>query len=242
MRLLMSDRIELPLMFSWWRPVVVLPGNLCGQGDSAALRYCLAHEWSHVERRDAWRWHLATRRSVLLLLSTALLVAAAATAALSGLPGRRPRGRASERSRGLRGIPRRSGPAPARRACLCRSRNRRSAFQPVPENRHVAAKPGTPRTTLSLDLESRHHSRRPDSSWRGRVPPIGCQSAGRRQEGAACQGSTEGRRQEGRGEKRGRQEGRGAALHRSGVRQGHRQGHSRRDRDGAAARCSAIPS
>jgi beta-lactamase regulating signal transducer with metallopeptidase domain len=55
-----SDRIELPLTFSGWRPVVVLPGDLCREGDSPALRYCLAHEWSHVEQRDAWRWYLAT--------------------------------------------------------------------------------------------------------------------------------------------------------------------------------------
>jgi protocatechuate 3,4-dioxygenase beta subunit len=59
-RLLASDRIELPLMFAGWRPVIVLPGALCRSGDGPALRYCLAHEWSHVERRDAWRWYLAT--------------------------------------------------------------------------------------------------------------------------------------------------------------------------------------
>jgi beta-lactamase regulating signal transducer with metallopeptidase domain len=59
-RLLASDRIELPLTFSGWRPVIVLPGSLCKEGDSPALQYCLAHEWSHVERHDAWRWYLAT--------------------------------------------------------------------------------------------------------------------------------------------------------------------------------------
>jgi uncharacterized GH25 family protein len=58
-RLLASDRIALPLMFAAWRPVVLLPGALCRSGDRDALRYCLAHEWSHVERRDAWRWYLA---------------------------------------------------------------------------------------------------------------------------------------------------------------------------------------
>lgn len=59
-RLLASDRIELPLMFAAWRPVVLLPGALCRGSDREALAYCLAHEWSHVERRDAWRWYLAS--------------------------------------------------------------------------------------------------------------------------------------------------------------------------------------
>jgi uncharacterized GH25 family protein len=59
-RLLMSDRLELPVMSGWWRPAILLPANLCRGGDPAALRYCLAHEWSHVERRDVWTWHLAT--------------------------------------------------------------------------------------------------------------------------------------------------------------------------------------
>jgi beta-lactamase regulating signal transducer with metallopeptidase domain/protocatechuate 3,4-dioxygenase beta subunit len=59
-RLVVSDRIELPLTYSSWRPVIVLPGSLCRSEDAAALRYCLAHEWSHVERRDAWSWYLAT--------------------------------------------------------------------------------------------------------------------------------------------------------------------------------------
>jgi beta-lactamase regulating signal transducer with metallopeptidase domain len=59
-RLLASDRLELPIMFGWRRPVIILPGALCRGDDIAALRYCLAHEWSHIERRDIVRWHLAT--------------------------------------------------------------------------------------------------------------------------------------------------------------------------------------
>ncbi|HEY7157844.1 MAG TPA: M56 family metallopeptidase, partial [Gemmataceae bacterium] len=59
-RLLVSDRLELPLMFGWRWPVIVLPAALCGSGNRAGLRYCLAHEWSHVERRDIVSWHLAT--------------------------------------------------------------------------------------------------------------------------------------------------------------------------------------
>jgi beta-lactamase regulating signal transducer with metallopeptidase domain/uncharacterized GH25 family protein len=59
-RLWASDRLALPLTYSCWRPVIVLPGSLCRGSDLAGLRYCLAHEWSHVERRDAWSWYLAT--------------------------------------------------------------------------------------------------------------------------------------------------------------------------------------
>jgi protocatechuate 3,4-dioxygenase beta subunit len=59
-RLWVSDRLELPIMFGWRRPVIILPDALCREGDRAALRYCLAHEWSHVERRDIAGWHLAT--------------------------------------------------------------------------------------------------------------------------------------------------------------------------------------
>lgn len=57
--LLESDRIALPLTYTWTRPVVLLPTTLCAGGGAAALRYALAHEWSHVERRDAWAWNLA---------------------------------------------------------------------------------------------------------------------------------------------------------------------------------------
>jgi protocatechuate 3,4-dioxygenase beta subunit len=59
-RLLASRRLDLPLTFGWRRPVILLPEGLCRDGDEAALRYCLAHEWSHVERRDACAWYLAT--------------------------------------------------------------------------------------------------------------------------------------------------------------------------------------
>jgi hypothetical protein len=58
-RLLASDRLDLPIMFGWRRPVIVLPAALCRPADTAALRYALAHEWSHVEQRDMVRWHLA---------------------------------------------------------------------------------------------------------------------------------------------------------------------------------------
>jgi hypothetical protein len=59
-RLLASDRIALPFTYTWSTPVILLSADLCTPGDAAALRYALAHEWSHVERRDAWAWNLAT--------------------------------------------------------------------------------------------------------------------------------------------------------------------------------------
>ncbi len=59
-RVLASDAVELALVCPGWRPTILLPGELCRGGDAAALRYCLAHEWSHVERGDVWRWQLAT--------------------------------------------------------------------------------------------------------------------------------------------------------------------------------------
>jgi beta-lactamase regulating signal transducer with metallopeptidase domain/uncharacterized GH25 family protein len=65
-RLLVSDRVESPLALAGWRPVIVLPAGLCRGGDAEALRYCLAHEWSHVERGDAWDWYLATLAQAVL--------------------------------------------------------------------------------------------------------------------------------------------------------------------------------
>ncbi len=58
--MLESDSVKLPFTFTWIRPVIVLPSALCDEGDSRELRYCLAHEWSHIEHRDARAWNLAT--------------------------------------------------------------------------------------------------------------------------------------------------------------------------------------
>ncbi len=65
-RLLESDRIDFPFTYTWVRPVILLPSALGADGDEKALRYCLAHEWSHVERRDAWTWNLAVLAGALL--------------------------------------------------------------------------------------------------------------------------------------------------------------------------------
>jgi hypothetical protein len=65
-RVLQSDRIDLPFTFTWISPVILLPSTLAAAGDEEALDYCLAHEWSHVERRDARAWNLAALAGVVL--------------------------------------------------------------------------------------------------------------------------------------------------------------------------------
>ena len=64
--LLESDRIALPFTYTWVRPVILLPTTLCDGREPGALRYVLAHEWSHVERRDAWAWNLACLAGLVL--------------------------------------------------------------------------------------------------------------------------------------------------------------------------------
>jgi beta-lactamase regulating signal transducer with metallopeptidase domain len=41
----------------WPRPVIVLPKNLCD--DEQAVRWALAHEWTHIEQRDFRAWFVA---------------------------------------------------------------------------------------------------------------------------------------------------------------------------------------
>jgi len=55
-RLLVSTEITTPLTFGWWRPVVVIPLSVA-TGGGQSLRYCLAHEWSHIERADILAFH-----------------------------------------------------------------------------------------------------------------------------------------------------------------------------------------
>ena len=57
--LLVSNQIEHPFT-SWWHcPAIVLPTRLTNLENSDVLKWCLAHEWSHVDNGDLWRWHLA---------------------------------------------------------------------------------------------------------------------------------------------------------------------------------------
>jgi Zn-dependent protease with chaperone function len=56
-RLLDTDRVALPFTYTWGRPTIVLPRALTDGDDAQALRYVLAHEWSHIERRDVRAWN-----------------------------------------------------------------------------------------------------------------------------------------------------------------------------------------
>lgn len=51
-RLLVSHHVRSPVMWGLWRPTIVIPAALATEANSAQLRWCLAHEWSHVLRRD----------------------------------------------------------------------------------------------------------------------------------------------------------------------------------------------
>ncbi len=64
--LLESDRIASPFTYTWRRPVILLPRPLCDGSEPGALRYVLAHEWAHVEGRDAWTWNLACLAGLVL--------------------------------------------------------------------------------------------------------------------------------------------------------------------------------
>ena len=64
--LLESDRIASPFTYTWLRPVILLPSSLCDGSEPGALRYVLAHEWSHVEGRDALAWNLACLAGLVL--------------------------------------------------------------------------------------------------------------------------------------------------------------------------------
>jgi hypothetical protein len=56
--LLESDLVNSPFTYTWAQPVVVLPSARCALDSSRELRFSLAHEWSHIERRDALAWNL----------------------------------------------------------------------------------------------------------------------------------------------------------------------------------------
>jgi beta-lactamase regulating signal transducer with metallopeptidase domain len=56
-RLLSSERVRQPFASVWGRPLIVLPEDVCG--DEQSLRWALAHEWAHIERRHFLVWLLA---------------------------------------------------------------------------------------------------------------------------------------------------------------------------------------
>lgn len=57
-QVLVSERIDMPLTFGLLRPVILLPASVCEPGRCENRQYCLAHEWSHVVRRDVLPWRL----------------------------------------------------------------------------------------------------------------------------------------------------------------------------------------
>jgi beta-lactamase regulating signal transducer with metallopeptidase domain len=53
-RLLLSKRARVPFSCGLLRPTIVLPAALARTADRETLRWVLAHEWTHLRRRDAW--------------------------------------------------------------------------------------------------------------------------------------------------------------------------------------------
>jgi beta-lactamase regulating signal transducer with metallopeptidase domain len=53
-RLLVSDRLRVPVSCGLLRPTVLVPADLCVPGIGRTLRWVFAHELTHLERRDAW--------------------------------------------------------------------------------------------------------------------------------------------------------------------------------------------
>ena len=53
-RLLVSDRITVPVCFGLWRPTVLLPASLVEAADEVTLRWVIAHELAHLRNGDVW--------------------------------------------------------------------------------------------------------------------------------------------------------------------------------------------
>src|SRR5262249_53261328 len=53
-RLLAVRGLRMPFSCGLFRPTVVLPASLCETPNLRELRWVLAHELTHLERRDAW--------------------------------------------------------------------------------------------------------------------------------------------------------------------------------------------
>ncbi len=67
-RLLETDRVRLPITFTWLRPTIILPLDLA-RDRGEELRFALAHEWSHVERGDYLSWTFASMLGTLVFFN-----------------------------------------------------------------------------------------------------------------------------------------------------------------------------
>lgn len=55
-QLLVTKEISAPLVFNTWQPVILIPESVAA--DEPSLRFCLAHESSHLNGGDLLRWQL----------------------------------------------------------------------------------------------------------------------------------------------------------------------------------------
>ncbi|MEQ1830366.1 MAG: M56 family metallopeptidase, partial [Pirellula sp.] len=57
--ILLSNKIDSPIMWGWFKPVIVLPEPFALAENKMQLKYCLAHEWSHIQQGDFLSFALA---------------------------------------------------------------------------------------------------------------------------------------------------------------------------------------
>ena len=177
--LLESDRIASPFTYTWRRPVILLPSTLCDGSEPGALRYVLAHEWSHVEGRDALAWNLACLAGLVLFYQPLFwwlrrqlrlcqdYLADARAAAVGSAEDYAAFLVRLARSRSVR--PGRSGAG-----------DRRPSLEPLPEGYHAHAGPRTAGAPLPGRLEPlRRHGRDRRDHLRLGAPPR-CHATGRR--------------------------------------------------------------
>ncbi len=55
-RLRLSNDVTTPVTWGLKSPVILLPTAILNDERPSTVQYCLAHEWSHVHRRDSWTW------------------------------------------------------------------------------------------------------------------------------------------------------------------------------------------
>ena len=52
-KILESESITTPMTFGCWAPIIVIPSSI-GRQEGDDLDACLAHEWAHIQHKDAW--------------------------------------------------------------------------------------------------------------------------------------------------------------------------------------------